>query len=263
MPHIEKLREKYLEEAQEILFSLQNVASWQELLSKESSIKLLQEKAYFLRFLAENQSVISMSDNSAEEGLNQAEHRAEHTGNNVPTPADTQAANTLGKTSSIDFQRLANVSYSLESQIKHQYSDDEPLDGIEITDHMETHGNRNDKKFKIPSIKGLAAKQKSDSPNLDTPEHGSFLKGNVSADNTEAPRTKVDFKIDLNDRIAFTKVLFKGDESQLLATVERLNSFSSLEDAREYLSEVYYKNNWSKADEYAQRLWKLVENKFL
>jgi hypothetical protein len=30
-----------------------------------------------------------------------------------------------------------------------------------------------------------------------------------------------------------------------------------------YLSEVYYDKGWEKVDEYAQRLWSLVENKFL
>ena len=37
----------------------------------------------------------------------------------------------------------------------------------------------------------------------------------------------------------------------------------TLEQAKEYLSEVYYEKGWEKVDEYAQRLWSLVENKFM
>ena len=67
----------------------------------------------------------------------------------------------------------------------------------------------------------------------------------------------------MNDKVAFTKLLFNGDGDELKTTVDKLNSFDNLEDAKQYLSEVYYKKNWGKVDEYAQRLWNLVENKFL
>ncbi len=37
----------------------------------------------------------------------------------------------------------------------------------------------------------------------------------------------------------------------------------SYKEAKEYLSDLYYERKWNKVDEYAQRLWRLVENKFL
>ena len=71
-----------------------------------------------------------------------------------------------------------------------------------------------------------------------------------------------DFMLDLNDRIAFTKVLFKGNQIEMNEVLAKLNTFGDLETAREYLSDIYHSKNWSSVDEYAQRLWSLVEEKF-
>lgn len=79
----------------------------------------------------------------------------------------------------------------------------------------------------------------------------------------EADKVKPEFRLDLNDRIAFSKMLFNGSQSDLNETVAHLNGFRNLEEAKEYLSDLYYERKWSKVDEYAQRLWILVENKFL
>ncbi|WP_234109475.1 hypothetical protein [Chryseobacterium sp. R2A-55] len=132
-----------------------------------------------------------------------------------------------------------------------------------------------EKKFKLANIKGLKAVQslfdedplekfnEEESKNEVQKESGSLLKTNVSTDFMEAEKKKPEFKLDLNDKVAFTKILFKGDDEKLKTTIEKLNSFDNLEEARHYLSDIYYENDWSKADEYAQRLWHLVENKFL
>ncbi|SDQ43489.1 hypothetical protein SAMN05421664_1595 [Chryseobacterium soldanellicola] len=133
-----------------------------------------------------------------------------------------------------------------------------------------------EKKIKLSNIKGLKSIQTlfDDDPlERDFPEEkkekavkeetGSILKSNMATDFMEAEKPKPDFKLDLNDRIAFSKVLFGGSQSELNETVGVLNSFKSLEQAKEYLSDLYYERKWNKVDEYAQRLWILVENKFL
>jgi hypothetical protein len=134
-----------------------------------------------------------------------------------------------------------------------------------------------EKKIKLANIKGLKAVQTlfDDDPlERDIPQEkqqepevkedtGSILKTNIPTDYMEAEKPKPEFKLDLNDRIAFSKMLFGGSQSELNETVANLNSFRSLEDAKEYLSDLYYQKKWSKVDEYAQRLWILVENKFL
>ncbi|MCW3167804.1 hypothetical protein OMO38_04605 [Chryseobacterium sp. 09-1422] len=94
-------------------------------------------------------------------------------------------------------------------------------------------------------------------------ETGSLLKTNIPTDYMEADKQKPEFRLDLNDRMAFTKLLFGGSQTDLNQAVTELNRCRNLEEAKEYLSELYYDRKWNKVDEYAQRLWILVENKFL
>ena len=79
----------------------------------------------------------------------------------------------------------------------------------------------------------------------------------------ESAKVKPDFRLDLNDRIAFSQYLFGGSQTDLNETVKILNTFTDLEKAKEFLSDLYYEKHWEKADSYAQRLWTLVENRFL
>ncbi|NIF05816.1 hypothetical protein F3J23_10200 [Chryseobacterium sp. Tr-659] len=133
-----------------------------------------------------------------------------------------------------------------------------------------------DKKIKLANIKGLKAVQslfdddplEREVPNEKEPvvvkeETGSILKSNIPTNFMEAEKQKPEFKLDLNDRIAFSKMLFEGSQTDLNDTVAQLNHFKTLEEAKEYLSDLYYERKWNKVDEYAQRLWILVENKFL
>lgn len=142
------------------------------------------------------------------------------------------------------------------------------------TDEAERH--HAEKKFKLAHIKGLKAVQnlfdedpleniseqemRKSEPKKDS---GSILKTNISTDFMEAEKRKPDFRLDLNDKVSFTKILFNGNEEELRATVAKLNTFDNLEEAKQYLSDTYYQKNWSKNDELAQRLWSLVEGKFL
>ncbi|MFZ4931724.1 hypothetical protein [Chryseobacterium sp. Mn2064] len=134
-----------------------------------------------------------------------------------------------------------------------------------------------EKKIKLANIKGMKAVQslfdddhleiavpKEESPAPVVKEDtGSILKSNMATNFMEAEKLKPEFKLDLNDRLAFTKMLFEGSQSDLNDTVAQLNHFKTLEEAKEYLSDLYYDRKWNKVDEYAQRLWILVENKFL
>lgn len=141
-----------------------------------------------------------------------------------------------------------------------------------------------ERKFKLAHIKGLkdvpslfedkekeelkpaeeeAPRHKISEIQPEQTEQGSLKKSNVALNFMEAEKKRPEFRLDLNDKIAFSKVLFGGSQSDLNEAIRYLNSFSTLEDAKEYLSDLYYERNWSKVDEYAQRLWTLVENKFL
>ncbi|NAW51572.1 hypothetical protein GNY06_09325 [Elizabethkingia argentiflava] len=73
---------------------------------------------------------------------------------------------------------------------------------------------------------------------------------------------KRQFKLDLNDRMAFIKKLFNNNVEEMNMVLEKLNQFSNVEEAKEYLSDMYYDKDWKPVDEYAQRLWSLVESRF-
>lgn len=132
-------------------------------------------------------------------------------------------------------------------------------------------------KIKLANIRGLKSIQTlfDDDPlERETPHEkveipvvkedtGSLIKTNIPTQFMEAEKQRPEFKLDLNDRIAFTKVLFNGSQSDLNASISELNKCRDIEEAKEFLSELYYDRKWDKVDEYAQRLWVLVENKFL
>lgn len=125
-----------------------------------------------------------------------------------------------------------------------------------------------EKKFRLGKIKGLNMVKSlfdDDLEELEEPvkEEKHLQKSNMATDFMEAGKPKQNFRIDLNDKVAFTKLLFKGDEDELRRTVNQLNEYKSLDEAKEYLSELYYTKEWDKVDDYAQRLWVLVENKFI
>lgn len=147
----------------------------------------------------------------------------------------------------------------------------QPKENTQKVCESQTQAESHDKKFKLAHIKGLKiAKSLFDDDHLEEEEKpvpvqtsGSLLKNNVPTDYMEAPKPKPEFKLDLNDKIAFSQYLFGGSQSELNQVVSILNSFNSLEKAKEFLSDIYYERDWKKVDSYAQRLWTLVENRFL
>ncbi len=122
-----------------------------------------------------------------------------------------------------------------------------------------------EKKFRLAQIKGLNKNVPSlfEEEEIPTTPVSSIGKSNMPTDYMEVPKAKPDFKLDLNDKIAFSRKLFGGSQSEMNEAIRVLNTFDTLDEAKEYLSDIYYKKSWGKVDEYAQRLWALVENKFL
>ncbi|MBU8883762.1 hypothetical protein KSK37_11765 [Kaistella sp. DKR-2] len=146
----------------------------------------------------------------------------------------------------------------------------------DVSEDSHTAQHAQEKKFKLAHIKGLRAVQnlfdedpleKMEENEAETAEEkmnsGSMLKSNIPTDFMEAEKRKPEFRLDLNDKVAFIRHLFDGDAVELKITIDKLNSFTDLEQAKSYLSDIYYSKDWKKSDEYAQRLWNLVENKFL
>lgn len=118
-----------------------------------------------------------------------------------------------------------------------------------------------EKKFKLAHIKGLNISVPSlfDEPALETPEKENEFKNSEKTEN----QIVKELKLDLNDKIAFSKFLFNGSQAELNEVANKINEMDNLEEAKTFLSNLYYQKNWENVDEYAQRLWNLVENKFL
>ena len=129
-----------------------------------------------------------------------------------------------------------------------------------------------DKKISLGHIKGMKIIESlfDDDPlermtqtEQNVEKKGINTQGNVSPEMDKSPKKQLEFRLDMNDKIAFSKNLFGGSQSEMNEIVAILNSFTQLDQAKEYLSDLYYDKQWNKVDDYAQRLWTLVENKFL
>lgn len=152
-------------------------------------------------------------------------------------------------------ENIEPLDISPESTEEIQEEAEVPLEEGATEEMPAEESQQEDSKMKLPNIKALHATG-SLFEEANTPVQGEFF-----ADTH--PKVPKNFKLDLNDRIAFSAKLFDGSQLELNETVKILNSFETLDEAKEYLSDVYYQRNWEKVDEYAQRLWSLVENKFM
>lgn len=168
-----------------------------------------------------------------------------------------------------DFEQMEERRRKIVEFSKHETISEEPIENSMV--QPESLQEQGEKKFKLANIKGLKVVQhlfdndpieEEESPEKSTVDPGSLLKTNVKTDFMEAEKKKPEFRLDLNDKVAFSKSLFAGNDDELKLTIEKLNSFDNLDEAKHYLSEVYYLKDWSKVDEFAQRLWNLVESKF-
>jgi len=74
---------------------------------------------------------------------------------------------------------------------------------------------------------------------------------------------KNNLQIGLNDRIAFVKNLFEGNQGDFNRVLSQLNSFKTEDEAIKFLNIMVKPDyDWSEGEEYEQRLLKLIERKF-
>ncbi|WP_379967496.1 hypothetical protein [Epilithonimonas sp. UC225_85] len=245
--------------------SVEEVSSFSEIDSDENKIeeKIETEENEFVSEIEENllqdssQKLEPMQDSQFSFAMDREEVQG-------PKEDDYEArlAEKEAKLKELEEKRRQIVEFSRENTTTHEKPKEQ---------YQSQNEDPHDKKFKLANIKGLKiAKSLFDDDHLEEVEQhqpkqesGSLLKNNVPTDYMEAPKPKPEFKLDLNDRIAFSQYLFNGSQSELNQVVTILNSFTSLEKAQEFLSDIYYERDWKKVDSYAQRLWTLVENRFL
>lgn len=71
-------------------------------------------------------------------------------------------------------------------------------------------------------------------------------------------------QIDLNDRIAFVKHLFNGNQSDFNRVVSQLNTFKTEEEANFFIKKmVKPEYDWSQKEEYEMRLMEIIERRFI
>ena len=72
------------------------------------------------------------------------------------------------------------------------------------------------------------------------------------------------FNIGLNDKIAFTKSLFDGNEEEYNRVVSQLQTYSSWDEAFKFLNHTVKPdyNNWEGKEEIEKRFLKYIENNF-
>ena len=241
--------------------SVESVSDFNEINSKGNKVEEQIEENEFVSEIEENllqdssQKLEPMQDSQFSFAMNREEIQAPIEKNYEEKLAEKEA-----KLKELEENRRKIVELS-----KNVVPQEKPRQDYEAQDEHP------DKKFKLANIKGLkVAKSLFDDDHLEEVEEhqpkqesGSLLKNNVPTDYMEAPKPKPEFKLDLNDRIAFSQHLFDGSQSELNQVVTVLNSFTSLDKAQEFLSDIYYERDWKKVDSYAQRLWTLVENRFL
>ncbi|MCD9854315.1 hypothetical protein LUD75_06340 [Epilithonimonas sp. JDS] len=239
----------------------ESVSNFDEINSEENKVEEQVEENEFVSEIEENllqdssQKLEPMQDSQFSFAMNKEEIQAPKEENYEERLAEKEA-----KLKELEENRRKIVELS-----KNAVPQEKPRQDYETQDEHP------DKKFRLANIKGLkVAKSLFDDDHLEDMEQhqpkqesGSLLKNNVPTDYMEAPKPKPEFKLDLNDRIAFSQHLFDGSQSELNQVVTVLNSFTSLDKAQEFLSDIYYERDWKKVDSYAQRLWTLVENRFL
>lgn len=70
-------------------------------------------------------------------------------------------------------------------------------------------------------------------------------------------------QIGLNDRIAFVKKLFGGNQQDFNRVLSQVNSFSTVEEVRDFINDyVKPEHDWENYEEYAERFIEIVESKF-
>ncbi len=77
-------------------------------------------------------------------------------------------------------------------------------------------------------------------------------------------RLKSGLKVGLNDKLAFIKHLFDGNNADYLRVVSQLESFTTVTEAQIFISQIIKPdyNNWKDKEEYEDRFRQIVINKF-
>jgi hypothetical protein len=75
---------------------------------------------------------------------------------------------------------------------------------------------------------------------------------------------KNNIQVGLNDRIAFVKHLFQGSQEDFNRVLSQLNTFKTEKEAKSFINKMVKPDyDWKSKEEYSNRLFELIERKFL
>ncbi|MEJ8597794.1 hypothetical protein JSO62_03695 [Riemerella anatipestifer] len=272
--------EKVWEECKALLDNLSAINNSEDFLEKENLVSSLYENLIFLKKLKDYEVELSLNevnkidDNQEEKTVfeelpvvvDETNHHIEveelhEVELEIETPASTEVVEEL----KFEFANAKEEEFEV-LELEESVANNEPQSAEEQQEENqekeEEISEEQDKKIKLAHIKGLSVQSLFDEETITEPKQETAAPEEVEPLATPS-KPRQDFKLDFNDRLAFLKVLFDNSQVDMNEVIKKLNSFDDIEQAREYLSDVYYERNWGKVDEYAQRLWALVENKFL
>lgn len=240
MIQVQNVEEEIYSQCQNLLRELHQIETKEKLIDSKKIIDDLLEKIHYLTFLEKNRQLFI--SNSDQEIFNET-YRVEEeiVDNNVEEKEQEE-------------KKEVDTPYELNQGKEIEKEEETPQEKIESKRETET------KKIKLSQIKNLITQSLFDEDELE----GMQEKPDEVKEQIDEPKSfKRDFKLDFNDKLAFTKLLFDGSQLELNKVIKKLNTFDKIDDAKEYLSDLYYEKHWEKVDEYAQRLWFLVESKFI
>ncbi|MRM83507.1 hypothetical protein [Riemerella anatipestifer] len=272
--------EKVWEECKALLDNLSAINNSEDFLEKENLVSSLYENLIFLKKLKDYKVELSLNevnkidDNQEEKTVfeelpvvvDETNHHTEveelhEVELEIETPASTEVVEEL----KFEFANAKEEEFEV-LELEESVANNEPQSVEEQQEENqeieEEISEEQDKKIKLAHIKGLSVQSLFDEETITESKQEAEVSEEVELLATPS-KPRQDFKLDFNDRLAFLKVLFDNSQVDMNEVIKKLNSFDDIEQAREYLSDVYYERNWGKVDEYAQRLWVLVENKFL
>ncbi|CAM1345913.1 hypothetical protein [Tenacibaculum crassostreae] len=152
------------------------------------------------------------------------------------------------------------VIESIESETIVEEILEQPFDELEELLHGDDDNVKND-------VKDVGEKK--------TPTLEDELQDTISVDvmtdlftKAEPKKTVNDYfqktiQIDLNDRIAFVKHLFDGDQNDFNRVVSQLNTFKTEKEAKKFINKMIKPDyDWSSKEEYENRLIEIIERRF-
>lgn len=283
MHQIQEIKQKYFADSKKIISDLYHCDNEEDLIDNKILIDKLLENISFLKLIEKNKEIFNKyetarEENQKKEPLNISEKENNFTELNAEIESPQFQIIEENKTTEELSSEILNKP--IEKEMAVELSDsvlDEKIqenENILIENNSENLENiseiseakqKQDKKVKLAHIKGLKIIESLFDDEYFELEKPVKEEKNCSISETHISDEKShkEFRLDLNDKIAFSKMLFGGSQMEMNDVIYYLNQCQTLDEAKEYLSDLYYAKKWDRVDDYAQRLWTLVENKFI